>query len=103
MLKNTPPAAASADPVLRPTTPLSGPAQITLQFETEFKYPVKYENQTRMLSGIADYTVWYDSAKSVGTNLIVVEAKRRRLTGGAAGQVLAYMGELYTMALISKR
>ncbi|KAI9778688.1 MAG: hypothetical protein M1839_007919 [Geoglossum umbratile] len=104
MSKNIPPAAASADipptatsadPALRPTTPPSGPVQITLQFETELKYPVKYKNQTRMLSGIADYTVWYDSAECVGTNLIIVEAKRRRLTGEAAGQVLAYMGVVH--------
>jgi hypothetical protein len=96
--KNTPPTATPADPALRPTMPLSGPAQITLQFETELKYPVKYNNQTWMLSGIADYTLRYDSAQSVGINLIIVEAKRRRLTGEVAGQVLAYMGELYTEA-----
>jgi hypothetical protein len=99
---DAPPTATSADPALRPTTPLSEPAQITLQVETELKYLIKYKNQTWMLSGIADYTLWYDSAESVGTNLIIVEAKRRRLTGGVAGQVLAYMGELYTMTPISR-
>jgi hypothetical protein len=110
MSKNTPAAApadapstaTSADPALRPTTPLSRPAQITLQFETELKYPVKYKDQMRMLSGVANYSLWYDNAQSVGTNLLVVEAKRRRMTGAAAGQVLAYMGELYPTTLVSR-
>jgi hypothetical protein len=111
MSKNTPPAAGPADapptatsanPALRPTTPLSWPAQIALRFETELKYPVKYKDQMRMLSGIADYSVWYDNTESVGTNLLIVEAKRRRMTGAAAGQVLAYMGKLYPMMLVSR-
>ncbi|KAI9762260.1 MAG: hypothetical protein M1840_001439 [Geoglossum simile] len=96
---DAPPTATSANPALRPTTPLSEPAQITLQFETELKYPVKYKDQTRMVSGIADYSLWYSNVESVGTNLLIVEAKRRRMTGAVAGQVLAYMGVVHKARL----
>ena len=46
-----------------------------------------------MLSGIADYTLWYNGDESMGTNLAVVEAKRSGLIDQAAAQVVAYMGE----------
>lgn len=88
-------AAASTDHASRPTTPLPEPAHLVLRFETELKYPVHYKREARMLNGIADYTLWYNTDESMGTNLVVVEAKRRRWTSQAAGQVVAYMGELY--------
>lgn len=97
--QSTLPTAAPADPALRPTTPSPEPAQISLQFETELKCPVEYKNQKRMLSGVADYTLWYDTYESAGTNLVVVEAKRRRWTVKAVGQLIAYMGELYSITL----
>ena len=77
-----------------PTIPYNEPepAQLTLRFETELKFRVKYKNEARMLSGIADYTLWYDQSASYGANLVVVEAKRRRITGEADAQVVAYMG-----------
>lgn len=48
-----------------------------------------------MLNGIADYTLLYDQSASYGANLIVVEAKRRRMTGEADAQVVAYMSMGY--------
>ncbi|KAI9783335.1 MAG: hypothetical protein M1839_003869 [Geoglossum umbratile] len=73
--------------------------QLILHYDPTLKYPVKYNNQTWMLGGIVDYTLRYDSAESVGTNLIIMEAKRRRLTGEVAGQVLAYMGIVHRTRL----
>jgi hypothetical protein len=95
--QSTLPTTALADSALRPTTPSPEPAQISLQFETEVKYPVEYKNQKRMLSGVADYTLWYDSYESAGTNVVVVEAKRRGWTIKAVGQLIAYMGGLYSI------
>lgn len=88
---------SSRDPPvsLRPATPLPEPAHLILRFETELKYPVIYKKETRMLNGIADYTLWYDGDESMGTNLVVVEAKRSGWIAQATGQVIAYMGESY--------
>ncbi|KAI9766149.1 MAG: hypothetical protein M1840_006716 [Geoglossum simile] len=92
--QSTPPTAALD---LRPTTPSREPAQIFLQFETELKYPVEYKNRKRLLSGIADYTLWYN--ESAGISLVVVKAKRRRLTITAVGQLIAYMGVVHKTRL----
>ena len=56
----------------------------------------------RILSRIADYSLWYNNAKSVETNLLIVEAKRCQITGAAARQVLAYIDELYSIILVSR-
>jgi hypothetical protein len=87
--------AASIDPTLRPSTPTAEPAELCLQFETAFKYPVDYENKARMLSGVADYTLWYDKKELMGTNLVVIEAKKYNSIGEVSKQVAAYMGKLF--------
>jgi len=35
--------------LLWPTIPLPEPASLTLQFETELKFPVSYKNESRIL------------------------------------------------------
>jgi type I site-specific restriction endonuclease len=77
----------------RPVTPKeTGPVQ--LQFPTPLKYLVAYKKQKRMLTGFADYSLWYDEAETMGTNLVVVEAKRNGNAASAEAQCLAYMGTL---------
>jgi hypothetical protein len=87
--------AVSIDPTLRPITPTIEPVELSLRFETNLKHRVTYKNETRTLSGLADYTLWYDDTESMGTNLIVVEAKRYGAIEEAAAQLVAYMGKLF--------
>jgi hypothetical protein len=87
--------AASIDPTLRPTTPTTEPAELSLRFETNLKYLVTYKKEARTLSGLADYTLWYDDTESMGTNLVVIEAKRHQALDEAAAQLVAYMGKLF--------
>ena len=84
---------ASIGPTLRPTTPTPEPAELSLRFETELKCVVTYKREARTLSGLADYTLWYDNTESMGTNLVVVEAKRLQAIEEAAAQLVAYMGK----------
>ena len=74
-------------------TPTIEPAHLVLRFETELKFAVTFKNESRMLNGNAEFTLWYDDKESMATNLVVVEAKRRGSIGLAAGQLLAYMGK----------
>ena len=92
MTQCVPPAIIPTDPS-RPTAPPPEPAHLILRFGAELEFPVKYKNESRMFNGVADYTLWYDDCKSMGTNLVVVEAKRRRWTGHVGAQVVACMGE----------
>jgi hypothetical protein len=87
--------AASIDPALRPTTPTTEPSKLSLRFETNLKCPVTYKKEKRTLSGLADYTLWNNDTESMGTNLVVVEAKRYHSLEGAAAQLTAYMGKLF--------
>lgn len=75
----------------RPATPVEVP--LILQFETKLNFHVTYKKQSRLLQGIADYTLWYDKDESMATNLIMVEAKRKGAISEAEGQIVAYMGE----------
>jgi len=89
--------AASTDPT-RPSTPTIDPpepADLCLRFETPLKHRVIYKKEARTLSGIADYTLWYDDKESMGTNLVVVEAKKHQALSEAATQLVAYMGKLF--------
>jgi hypothetical protein len=87
--------AASINPTLRPTTPTTEPAELSLRFETSLTYEVTYKKETRTLNGLADYTLWYNDEESMGTNLVVVEAKKSRSLEEAAAQLVAYMGKLF--------
>jgi hypothetical protein len=61
------------------------PAELELLHETRLSKDVNYKGQTRLLSGFADYSVWYESVakQTMATNLVIVEAKlsiRGRMT-----------------------
>ncbi|KAI9777143.1 MAG: hypothetical protein M1816_004912 [Peltula sp. TS41687] len=78
----------STEPVPSPL-----PAPLSLQFETRLSYQVTYKKEKRMLQVAADYSLSYDSEDPLGTNLLLVEAKREGLLSTAASQLMVYMGE----------
>ena len=55
------------------------------------------KGETRLLSGFADYTVWYESPtkSKLATNLIIVEAKKLNFTDTCLAQLTAYIGVLH--------
>lgn len=85
----------------RPVTP-GETKPLQLQLETPLKCLVEYEGKPRMLTGFADYSIWYDEI-DLGTNLVVIEAKRDGYTGSARSQCLAYMGIVHTVRRSSQR
>jgi hypothetical protein len=70
------------------------PAKIELLHETPLSKLVTHQGETKLLTGFADYRVWYDSVqkKLLATNLVIIEAKRRHQTDAALSQLAAYMG-----------
>lgn len=74
--------------------PRPAPAVLELQHETPFQRQVRYGGESRLLSGYADYTVWYEAQRkgNLATNLIVIEAKKSNATDTCLGQLTAYMG-----------
>lgn len=81
----------------RVSSPPEDPAVLELQHKTRFQRQVAYGGETRLLSGYADYTVWYEQQKksNLATNLIVIEAKKINLTDACLGQLTAYMGVVH--------
>lgn len=81
----------------RPLPQSEDPAVLELQHETRLQRQVIYAGETRLLSGYADYTVWYDSQKraNLATNLIIIEAKKNDSTDTCLGQLTAYMGVVH--------
>ena len=90
---NRPNAAPLTQSLARPITPSSDPAPLLLQFETKLNRLVTYKKEKRVLQGIADYSLWYDKDEPMGTNLILIEAKREGMLSMADGQLVAYMGK----------
>jgi len=77
----------------RPTTPSSDSATLLLRFETKLNRLVTYKKEKRALQGIADYSLWYDEDEPMGTNLILIEAKREGMLSMMDGELVAYMGK----------
>lgn len=77
---------------------LKGQAILGLQHETSMQKEILFEGEKKLLSGVADYTVSYDSenASRFPTNLIIVEAKRTGSTDTFLGQLTAYMGIVHS-------
>lgn len=73
------------------------PAVLDLQHETQFQRHVTYKGESRLLSGYADYTVWYESHKksTLATNLIIIEAKKINSTDTCLAQLTACMGVVH--------
>lgn len=74
------------------------PAKLELLHEMPLSKLVTHEGETQLLSGFADYSIWYDSAKEkpLATNLLIIEAKRWGTTDLAMPQLAAYMGIVHT-------
>ena len=87
---------------IRPTTSTVESAPLLLQFETKLSFKVTYKKEQRLLQGIADYSLWYDTDEPLAINLIIVEAKREGSIRQAESQVTAYMGEQFTITGIIK-
>jgi hypothetical protein len=80
------------------TSTQEDPAKLELLHEMPLSRLVTHQGETKLLTGFADYSVWYDSAKkkTLATNLLIVEAKRRYQTDAALPQLAAYMGIVHT-------
>lgn len=74
-------------------SPTPQPSRLTLRFESELSMPVIFKGETRLLTGMADYTLCYGEDSEMETHLVVIEAKKLGCTGAAAGQVASYMGK----------
>lgn len=90
-------------PTLHPSTDppprmKEDPAMLELQHETPILRHVIHNGETKLLSGSADYSIWYESAtkNTLATNLLIIEAKRRFATDLALPQLVAYMGVIHT-------
>ncbi len=77
--------------------PAEASAILELHHETALQRQVIYKREPRLLSGFADYIIWYDEPQKskLATNLIIVEAKKRYLTDSCMGQLAAYMGVVH--------
>ena len=91
----TEPASSPADlaPLATTSERSSTPVRLTVRFETYLKRRVTYQGKQRLLQGRADYSLWYDQDDPIGTNLVLVEAKKKGCRVQAEGQLVAYMGE----------
>jgi hypothetical protein len=70
--------------------------------ETHLELAVTRWGEKKLLTGKADYTLWYDD-QSIGTNLIVVEAKKADSFSTGVPQCLGYMGKsFYSIILLFK-
>ena len=78
------------------------PTTLVLRFETRLQQVVNYKNEARTWQGIADYSLSYESDDPIGTNLILVEAKKKGLLSTADGQLASYMVELVWNAVESE-
>jgi len=74
------------------------PAKLELLHETRLSKVVNHKGRTRLLSGFADYSVWYESVakQTMATNLLIVEAKRQYHTDAATAQLICYMGIVHS-------
>ena len=87
-----------AHPSTSDTSIQEDPAKLELLHEMPLSKLVTHEGETQLLSGFADYSIWYDSAKEkpLATNLLIIEAKRWGTTDLAMPQLAAYMGIVHT-------
>ncbi|KAI9774569.1 MAG: hypothetical protein M1840_002818 [Geoglossum simile] len=77
-----------------PTTPIRR-KELSLRFKTELKCLVTYKNEYRLLSGFADYSLWYPNENSTSTNFLIVKTKKLGTSETAIGQLLAYMAVVH--------
>jgi hypothetical protein len=61
------------------TIPTLNVTPIALQFETKLSSLVTFKKEEQIPQGVADYTLCYDGDEQMGTNLILMEAKKKGL------------------------
>ena len=75
----------------RPSTPSQLPVELKLK--TPLSCTIQYKGEERALTGVVDYSIWYDdSLESMAANLVCVEAKKENYAGTGRAQCLGYMG-----------
>ncbi len=73
------------------------PVPMNVFFETELKQLVTFRGKQYLLSGIPNYSLGYKTEDTtISNNLVIVEAKRRWAMESAYGQLLSYMGLLFS-------
>ncbi|OBT89332.1 hypothetical protein VE02_01440 [Pseudogymnoascus sp. 03VT05] len=76
---------------------LENPAKLELLRETPLSMIVTHGGERKLLSGFADYALFYGGSDlTLATNLVIVEAKRRFGTDSTLPQLAAYMGIVHT-------
>ena len=78
-------------PQLQPS--VEEPARLELLHETPLSRKVMYKGEEMILTGSADYILYYESQVkgSFGTNLVIVEAKKTGFADGCLPQLLSYL------------
>ncbi|KAJ9349639.1 hypothetical protein C8Q69DRAFT_440608 [Paecilomyces variotii] len=71
--------------------PTTSERPITLTAETQLECRIMYKKQPVLLSGKADYSIWYED-HGMSTNLVICEAKDLGHASIGIPQCLAYMG-----------
>ncbi|KNG83481.1 hypothetical protein ANOM_006671 [Aspergillus nomiae NRRL 13137] len=66
---------------------------VHLRCETDMLLPWTYQGERKIVSGTTDYSLWYQAPQEMECNLLVVEAKRKGVSGDY--QALAYMAMLH--------
>lgn len=82
---------APSDNVMSPATPYFA-EPLKLAFEKHREKKVMLDGKPRLLKGVCDYSLWYDSPDQLGTSLVVYEAKCEGYASNGVTQLLAYMG-----------
>ena len=68
-------------------------SRLALRFETSMCLPVTYKKKKVVISGNADFSLWYDDDdEPMATNLVCVEVRKEEGIGLAEGPIVAYMG-----------
>ncbi|OBT88388.1 hypothetical protein VE02_02298 [Pseudogymnoascus sp. 03VT05] len=78
----------------KPQLPVDEPARLELWHKTPLSRRVLYKGEEIILSGFADYSLYYESQskEEFATNLVIVEAKKLGFADGALPQLISYLG-----------
>lgn len=74
------------------------PANLELLHKTPLSKTVIHRGEKRLLSGFADYGLFYDNfnSKTLPTNFVIVEAKVQYCPDAELAELAAYMGVIHT-------
>ncbi|KFZ17437.1 hypothetical protein V501_01711 [Pseudogymnoascus sp. VKM F-4519 (FW-2642)] len=88
-----PPAVCHSHPP-KPQLIIEEPAQLELSHETPLSGEIVFKGEDRILTGFADYSLFYESKSkdTLGTNLVIMEAKKTGFSDGALPQLVSYLG-----------